>query len=327
MPVGGNEPVVGHDIFISYSREERAAARHFADCFAKEGLSVWWDAVLRPGQTFDEVIERELRAAKAVVVLWSPRSVASRWVRAEANLADRLEKLVPVKIAACSLPIIFELTQTTDLSEWAGDTGEAEWRALIEDIRRLVDPAGGAVEAAASPAPVNEVARKVDALIATVSSLGSDHDLSKPTPEEEEATRFFQRSDDYRRRERAAAFHVMIQLDLDGHQTRHVVPPAGLLIGRSPPADVLVDAPGVSRAHCRVDFVGGKLCVSDLNSTNGSFVDGKRVKGSAPLAPGALLRIGGAAFRYEVVGADDPAAIEPLTSTTSDNPGVRATAH
>ena len=85
----------GRDIFISYSREDRPAARHFAESFAREGFSVWWDAVLRSGETFDEVIEKELRAAKAVVVLWSPRSVASRWVRAEATLADRGNKLVP----------------------------------------------------------------------------------------------------------------------------------------------------------------------------------------------------------------------------------------
>jgi hypothetical protein len=116
--------VSGPDIFISYSREERQAARHFAECFAQEGFAVWWDAALRSGETFDEVIERELRAAKAVVVLWSPRSVASRWVRAEATLADRANKLVPVIIESCSLPIIFELTQAANLANWAGDTAD-----------------------------------------------------------------------------------------------------------------------------------------------------------------------------------------------------------
>jgi len=42
--------VSGNDIFISYSREERASARQFAESFAREGFSVWWDAVLRSGQ-------------------------------------------------------------------------------------------------------------------------------------------------------------------------------------------------------------------------------------------------------------------------------------
>ena len=73
----------GVDIFLSYARTDRAAARMFAEAFADEGFSVWWDAALHSGETFDEVIEQKLRESGAVVVLWSPRSVASRWVRAD----------------------------------------------------------------------------------------------------------------------------------------------------------------------------------------------------------------------------------------------------
>ncbi|MBU6165959.1 MAG: TIR domain-containing protein, partial [Alphaproteobacteria bacterium] len=104
------------DIFISYSSDDRARAKLFADAFAAAGLNVWWDAGLRAGDAYDQKIEQALRAAKAVVVLWSPTSVASRWVRAEATLADRCKSLVPVTIAPCDKPIMFELTQTADLS-------------------------------------------------------------------------------------------------------------------------------------------------------------------------------------------------------------------
>ena len=147
----------GRDIFISYSREERPAARHFAESFAREGFSVWWDAVLRSGETFDEVIEKELRAAKAVVVLWSTRSVASRWVRAEATLADRGNKLVPVIIETCDRPIIFELTHAADLADWTGDTADNRWQTLVSDLRRLV---GGEEEAPSAPPVVAEPAAK-----------------------------------------------------------------------------------------------------------------------------------------------------------------------
>jgi hypothetical protein len=58
------------DVFISYKSDDRVVAQLFAKCFGEEGLSVWWDPVLRTGETYDEVIEENLRAAKAVVVLW-----------------------------------------------------------------------------------------------------------------------------------------------------------------------------------------------------------------------------------------------------------------
>src|SRR6516162_6942371 len=108
------------DIFLSYTREEQATAQRFAEAFEAQGYSVWWDVTLRSGEAYDQVTEDALRNAKAVVVLWSKISVVSRWVRAEATLADRNRTLVPARIEACDLPIMFELTQTADLAQWTG---------------------------------------------------------------------------------------------------------------------------------------------------------------------------------------------------------------
>ena len=138
------------DIFLSYNREDAATAKRFADAFAAEGLNVWWDTALRSGEAYDEVTEAALRGAKAVVVLWSPRSVVSRWVRAEATIADRCKTLVPVTIEPCERPIMFELTQTAELSHWAGDAGDKAWLAFLGDVRRFV---GREVE---TPAPLPE---------------------------------------------------------------------------------------------------------------------------------------------------------------------------
>ena len=126
------------DIFLSYNREDAAVAARFADAFAAEGLNVWWDTALRSGEAYDEVTEAALRGAKAVVVLWSPRSVVSRWVRAEATIADRCKTLVPVTIEPCERPIMFELTQTAELSHWTGDARDRAWQAFLGDVRRFV---------------------------------------------------------------------------------------------------------------------------------------------------------------------------------------------
>ena len=123
------------DVFISYKSEDRAAAKAYAEALAREGFSVWWDPVLRTGETYDEVIEGNLRQAALVVVLWSPRSVKSKWVRAEATIGERKGALLPVLIEACDRPIAFELLQTADLVGWAGDRADPRWRDFVADLQ------------------------------------------------------------------------------------------------------------------------------------------------------------------------------------------------
>jgi TolB-like protein len=166
------------DIFLSYTREDQATAQRFAEGFEAQGFSVWWDVTLRSGEAYDKVTEAALRGAKAVVVLWSPRSVESRWVRAEATLADRHRTLVPARIEACDLPIMFELTQTADLCRWNGQAGDPAWRAFLTDVRRFVE-AGAAPRrppptASAASAPAQQDMRPAIAVLPFVNR--SDHE-------------------------------------------------------------------------------------------------------------------------------------------------------
>ncbi len=137
------------DIFLSYNREDQPRAKAFADAFQAQGFDVWWDATLRSGEAYDQVTEKALREAKAVVVLWSKKSVESRWVRAEATLADRNKTLVPCMIEACERPIMFELTQTAELSHWQGQPDDRVWAAFLADVKRFV--AKEAAPAVATP--------------------------------------------------------------------------------------------------------------------------------------------------------------------------------
>ena len=164
------------DIFLSYNREDAATAKRFADAFAAEGLNVWWDTALRSGEAYDEVTEAALRGAKAVVVLWSPRSVVSRWVRAEATIADRCKTLVPVTIEPCERPIMFELTQTAELSHWAGDAGDRAWLAFLGDVRRFVGHEARAPQIAASQtaAPIKAQRGRPGLTIAPLQFVAAD---------------------------------------------------------------------------------------------------------------------------------------------------------
>ncbi len=63
-------------------------------------------------------------------------------------------------------------------------------------------------------------------------------------------------------------------------------------IGRATGADFIVDAALVSRVHCRVTALDdGDLEIRDLESTNGTYVNGERIE-TARLAPGDRLQVG-----------------------------------
>jgi hypothetical protein len=125
------------DVFISYKSERRAAAEHLAEILADYGFSVWWDYGLISGRDFGPQIEKELRAAKAVVVLWCSLSVDSEWVREEASLAKRLEKIIPTFIEKVDLPLGFSLAQTLDLSDWDGAPQSHRLERLLRDIAQF----------------------------------------------------------------------------------------------------------------------------------------------------------------------------------------------
>jgi TolB-like protein len=123
------------DIFLSYSREDQVAARRFADGLTRAGFSVWWDQALKPGEAFDQVTEKALEEAKAVIVLWSKTAASSRWVRAEATQANADNRLVPVMIEACKRPIMFELTHAADLVHWKGNADDPAWQSFVDDLQ------------------------------------------------------------------------------------------------------------------------------------------------------------------------------------------------
>lgn len=168
------------DIFLSYNREDQARAKLFADTFAAAGLSVWWDTALTAGEAYDQVTERALKSAKAVVVLWSPRSVESRWVRAEATIADRCKTLVPVTIEPCERPIMFELTQTAELSHWAGDPADRAWQSFLDGVRGFIGKertAQPAMPSLAIVASKSEPARETLIAVLPFDNLSSDNEM------------------------------------------------------------------------------------------------------------------------------------------------------
>jgi formylglycine-generating enzyme required for sulfatase activity len=108
------------DIFISYAREDKKTAQNLAKVLESRGWSVWYDPRLKAGEIWNEVIERELEASRSVVVLWSSKSVKSRWVRKEARYGDTNRFLFPALIEPADIPFEFSDVHAEDLIGWNG---------------------------------------------------------------------------------------------------------------------------------------------------------------------------------------------------------------
>ncbi|HEY46150.1 MAG TPA: FHA domain-containing protein [Anaerolineae bacterium] len=88
-----------------------------------------------------------------------------------------------------------------------------------------------------------------------------------------------------------------------------------LQIGRDPGNDVVLDAPNISRFHAQVELIGQRYRISDLRSSNGTFVNDQRVEGDVWLNPEDTIRIG--PYRF-VMGEDALAQYDESSGLRAD---------
>lgn len=150
------------DVFLSYARGNAAEAQRLAARLRACGFSLWFDENLPAHRTFSEVIEEQLEAAQAVLVLWSKEAIASQWVRSEANRGREKGRLVQLRLDDARLPMPFDQVQCADLSGWDGNPDAPAWRCVVGSIAELAnrDVDDEAIRAAASPSPKANIQRR-----------------------------------------------------------------------------------------------------------------------------------------------------------------------
>jgi hypothetical protein len=97
----------GDSYFLSYSRSDERFALRFAQDVRAQGVRMWVDQLdIRPSEHWDRAIERAVRDCRGIVVILSPRSVASDNVADEISFAiDSGKSVLPVMIEKCVLPL------------------------------------------------------------------------------------------------------------------------------------------------------------------------------------------------------------------------------
>ncbi|MBS0381978.1 MAG: TIR domain-containing protein [Proteobacteria bacterium] len=126
------------DVFISYARADKARVAPLVKAIEAKGWSVWWDPEISPGKEFDDEIDQELQDARAVLVVWTPTSVASRWVRGEARDGAERGILVPVRFDQARLPIDVRAIHTTELDDWHGDAASSALHDCLKALETTI---------------------------------------------------------------------------------------------------------------------------------------------------------------------------------------------
>jgi len=145
-------------VFLSYAREDADAARQLAQVVEGAGHEVWWDRHLHGGSQFVTEIDKALKNAEAVVVLWTEASASSAWVQDEAAEGRDTGRLVPISLNGCRPPLGFRQFHTVELGAWNGRGDPDHLADLLEGISKTaateldVKPTAKPDEAPAPPA-------------------------------------------------------------------------------------------------------------------------------------------------------------------------------
>jgi hypothetical protein len=102
---------------------------------------------------------------------------------------------------------------------------------------------------------------------------------------------------------------TLVMYKADGARRDFPLCKARVLIGRDNACELRVPLPSVSRKHCELKVASGSVKLRDLGSSNGTFINGNKVKAETPLSPGDRIQVGAVIFTVIIDGV--PASLEP----------------
>ena len=179
------------DVFISYARSTVECAEALARLVEANGHSVWYDARLPAHRAYADVIQEQLDAAKAVLIIWSREAVRSQWVRSEADRARINGTLVQLRIDDCALPMPFDQIECPVVERWNGGHDRPALAAVLTSLSELLG--GGSARSMLTRAEADRRTRPEEAQILLDAAMkclqsGKPHEHAEAIPLLMEAT-------------------------------------------------------------------------------------------------------------------------------------------
>jgi TIR domain-containing protein len=125
-------------IFISFKSEEHHSAAALKVALEQGGFAVWWQEDIQCGREWHGDIDSALLSSGCVVVLWSPASIVSPWVRHEASQAVARGVYTPVRLVPMEIGSPFDRIQATDLFGWNGEPNHPGLLRLLGRADELI---------------------------------------------------------------------------------------------------------------------------------------------------------------------------------------------
>lgn len=124
------------DIVLSFAKADKDIAEAMAYALGGEGYTV--DPLWKkdPEKVSRQLREKAIARAKAVMVLWSTKSVRRNDVRLDAREAHAEDKYIPILLEECDIPKYLQIDLLTDIRGWAENSHQTDWSAAdqLRDI-------------------------------------------------------------------------------------------------------------------------------------------------------------------------------------------------
>lgn len=122
--------------FISYSHLDRQLAIRMSKVLSEFKLDNWWDNKLKLSSPWSSELEDKLARSTSIVVLWTPNSCTSNWVKREASIGVDNYKLIQLNFFETKLPPRFAKLQAAEIPSWEANTFPRGIRIALNEIAK-----------------------------------------------------------------------------------------------------------------------------------------------------------------------------------------------